>query len=139
MENFCREATRETPHILFDAEQHELTIQGVSYPEDYIEFFQPIFAWLKEYFAQLNHADVTVNIKIVYFHSGSTKILLYFFDKLAEEAGTGTHIVINWFYNPEEHDMLEFGEQFQQDFNELNFNFVVNSTLPCGNRSGDAA
>jgi len=124
MDKFFREATEETPHIVFDAETNELNIQGISYPEDHIEFFEPMFDWLEEYFAQLNHADVTVNIKIVYFHSGSTKVLLYFFDKLVEEAGTGTRITINWIYNKEEQDMLEFGEQFQQDFNELNFNFI---------------
>ncbi len=124
MENFVREATEDTPYIFFDAENDVLNIKGISYPEDHIEFFEPMFQWLDGYFPQLNLVDLRVNLEIVYFHSGSTKILLYFFDKLVEEAKKGTNITVNWIYEVEEKDMLLCGEQFQRDFKELHFHFV---------------
>ena len=87
-------------------------------------FFEPMFRWLDEYFARLQPEEITVNIEIVYFHSGSTKVLLYFFDKLVEEAKKGVEILVNWIYEKDEKDMLQYGEQFQRDFKDLQINLV---------------
>ena len=124
MENLIREATEDTPDIVFDCQQNVLEIRGVSYPEDTSEFYASVFAWLEEYFIQLSHAAVTVKIEIVYFHSGSTKVLLYFFDKLVEEAKTGTPITVQWIYQKDETDMRDYGEEFQRNFKALTFHFV---------------
>ncbi|MCP4346696.1 MAG: DUF1987 domain-containing protein [Desulfobacterales bacterium] len=124
MRNLLREATEDTPYIFFDCENSIFEIKGISYPEDTTEFYEPVFDWLKEYFSQPDKKDITVNIEIVYFHSGSTKIMLDFFDKLAGEAHNGLKIIVNWIYEKTERDMKEYGEEFQANFKLLAFKFI---------------
>ncbi|MCP4346691.1 MAG: DUF1987 domain-containing protein [Desulfobacterales bacterium] len=124
MEKLLREATEDTPNILFDCQNNLLEIKGTSYMDDPMEFYEPVFEWLKNYFSQPGSSDITVNIEIVYFHSGSTKVLLYFFDKLVEKTHKGTKITINWIYEKAERDMREYGEELQSNFKALLFNFV---------------
>ncbi len=52
-------------------------------------------------------------------------MLLYFFDKLVEQAKRGVTITVDWIYKSNEPDMLEQGEEFQDEFKELYFNFVA--------------
>lgn len=123
MENLVIEPTESTPKILFDYGNSTLEISGYSYPENTSAFYQPVFTWLENYLAQLDTKEIAVNIDIVYFNSASSKVLLDFFDLLNEET-TNKHVrvTVNWYY--EEEDMLEFGEEFQEDFRALSFNFI---------------
>ncbi len=124
METFKIDATDETPFMLFDNENHTLEIKGISYPEDPWEFFMPAFEWLDNYFDGLENTAVSVKIDITYFHSGSTEILLYFFDKLSEQVKKGNSFSVQWLYKDNERDMLEQGEDLQRDFYDLAFEFV---------------
>ncbi len=60
-------------------------------------------------------------------HSGSTEILLYFFDKLTEQAQQGVAITVNWYYKSRQRDIREQGEEFQDEFTDLHFAFIRSS------------
>jgi hypothetical protein len=124
MDKFVIDATEYTPYICFDPDQHVLDIKGKSYPENTTTFYEPVFKWLVRYFPQLTDEEVTVNIEIIYFNSSSSKILLDFFDLLDEAAFRGVDITVNWFYEPDDEDMREYGEEFEEDFRTLRFQFV---------------
>lgn len=126
MENLVIHATEYTPHIVFDAEKNLLEIKGYSYPENAMAFFAPMFEWLHGYFSCLkSQADILLNIEIIYFNSSSSKVLLDLFDLLNEQAiDRGVQSTVNWIYEEEDEDMLEFGQEFQEDFPSLNFHFV---------------
>ena len=125
MENLVIEATKQTPKINFDVDNHILEFQGESYPENMAEFAAPIFSWLEEYLKQLQDQPVTVNIELVYFNSSSSKMLLDFFDKLEEEvAENGKNITVNWIYDADNDSAEEYGEEFQEDLESLTFNLV---------------
>ncbi|MCP4402675.1 MAG: DUF1987 domain-containing protein [bacterium] len=124
MEHLYIEASDCTPLISFNCEQSVLDIRGTSYPENTSSFYTPIFSWLKNYFAQLKEGKVIVNIEIVYFNSGSSKVLLDFFDLLDGAAFRGTDVTINWMYEEDDIDMLEYGEELFEDFRRLIFNFI---------------
>ncbi len=125
MENLYIAATDCTPKIFFDQNNHVFEIRGSSYLENTVEFYTPIFSWLTEYLTPLDDASLTVNIELVYFNSSSSRILLEFFDTLNEKVLQGTvSIDVNWFYESEDEDMLEFGEDFQQDYQSLVFHFI---------------
>ena len=47
-----------------------------------------------------------------------------FFDILDEAAGAGKNITVNWIYNKEDEDTLEYGEEFQEDMQNLMFNLL---------------
>lgn len=126
MENLYIEASDCTPTIYFNHEQNVLDIRGISYPENTLSFYAPIFSWLQNYFDQPKKGGlgVKVNIEIVYFNSGSSKILLDFFDLLDGAAFRGIDIEINWIYEEDDGDMLEYGEELLEDFRRLTFNFI---------------
>ncbi|OQX27925.1 MAG: hypothetical protein BWK80_02745 [Desulfobacteraceae bacterium IS3] len=124
MENLKLEATKDTPEINFDAQQHLIEVRGKSYPENTAEFYSPIFVWMEKYLSQLKDEQVTVNIDIIYFNSSSSKVLLDFFETFENAAGAGRNITVNWFYEEGDEDSLEFGQEFQEDFEALNFNVV---------------
>jgi hypothetical protein len=124
VKNLYIEATEATPEIFFDYEKNILEIKGVSYPENTAAFYGPVFFWLEEYFSQLENEEVTVNLEIVYFNSNSWKILVGFFELLDKIAGRGIDINVNWIYEEDDEDMLEYGKDFQEDHGMLAFNFV---------------
>ncbi|GAK59363.1 hypothetical protein U27_06347 [Candidatus Vecturithrix granuli] len=126
MENLIIHATEYTPHIAFDVEKNILEIKGYSYPENAMAFYAPMFDWLHGYFSRLkSQADILLNIEIIYFNSSSSKVLLDLFDLLNEQTlNKGIQSTVNWIYEEEDEDMLEFGQEFQEDFPSITFHFV---------------
>ncbi len=124
MENLVIEASNYTPAIHFDAGNHVLDIRGKSYPENTWEFYTRVFAWLEKYLKNEASNAITVNIELIYFNSSSSKVLLDLFDLLEEAAGDGKTITVNWVYDVEDEDALEFGEEFKEDLESLDFNLV---------------
>jgi hypothetical protein len=124
VKNLHIEATESTPTIRFDWENNILEIKGVSYPENTTEFYGPVFFWLEEYFSQLDNKEVTANIEIVYFNSNSWKVLMGFFELLNKAASERVDVTANWIYDGDDDDILEYGEEFQEEYRGITFNFV---------------
>ena len=66
-----------------------------------------------------------VNIELYYFNSSSSKVLMNFFEVLDKAAEQGCNITVNWIYEEEDEDSLEFGEEFAEDVDHLTFNLQV--------------
>ncbi|RKZ92278.1 MAG: DUF1987 domain-containing protein [Candidatus Parabeggiatoa sp. nov. 1] len=125
MDSWTIEATKQTPKVCFNAENHILELKGESYPENIAEFSAPVFSWLEEYLEQLEDQAFTVNIELTYFNSSSSKMLLDLLDKLEEEvADNGKNITVNWIYSADNDTAEEYGEEFQEDLESLIFNLV---------------
>ncbi|OQX27627.1 MAG: hypothetical protein BWK80_04315 [Desulfobacteraceae bacterium IS3] len=124
MENLKIRATKYTPEIIFDCENDQLEIRGESYPENIAEFYAPVFEWIEKYLEALDDREVTVNMELIYFNSSSSKIFLDFFELLDGATEKGKKITVNWIYEADDDDTLEFGVEFQEDFESLNFSLV---------------
>ncbi|MBF0100491.1 MAG: DUF1987 domain-containing protein [Desulfobacterales bacterium] len=124
MQNLIIPATKYTPDIIFDCTNHMLQIKGESYPENTAEFYSQIFAWLENYLEEINDQKVHVHIDLIYFNSSSSKALINFFDVLESAAVKGKAISVNWYYEEDDEDILEFGKEFQEDLEALKFNLV---------------
>jgi len=123
MENLTIEATKYTPEIILDL-NGTISLTGKSYPENTFEFYEPMMQWLEEYFST-SAVDVTVvNMEIIYFNSSSSKLFFDFFD-LLEENSSEHKIEINWIYDEENESAEEAGEDFIEDFEDLNIKLVV--------------
>lgn len=123
MENFFIEETKYTPKVQLDGEKGEITFIGKSYPENTFEFYTPILSWIEEYFSHNAQNNTTINMEIIYFNSSSSKLFFDFFD-IIDEASKNNDIIINWIYDEENDSALEAGEDFIEDFEDLNFNLV---------------
>jgi hypothetical protein len=110
MEKYAIEGTPKTPTISFDIEAGVLEIKGRSIPENSIEFYKPLIDWIGEY-GGAPQGKTEVNIQLEYFNTSSSKCILDVFKKL--ETLSGTSITINWYYEEDDEDMLEAGEDYQ--------------------------
>ncbi|ETR74025.1 MAG: lipoprotein [Candidatus Magnetoglobus multicellularis str. Araruama] len=125
MNNLVINKTKTTPEINFDCNTHQLSISGHSYPENISEFYGSIFMWLEEYLDQVDEdQSITVNIDLTYFNSTSSKVMMDMFDIFDEAVDDGKNITLNWIYDKEDPDSLEFGEEFQDNLENMQMTFV---------------
>lgn len=132
MENLKIEATKSTPAIHFDAQNHLLEIAGESYPENAAKFYGPIFNWLEAFLPALNpKQQLIVNINVTYFNSSSSKALMNILGLLEEAQQAGKSIRVHWYYDPDNDIALECGEEFMEDCPFLDFQLLcLEQTAP---------
>ena len=123
MTNLNIAETKYTPDIKLSI-SGTISMVGKSYPENTFEFYAPMMAWTKEYFETAPASVTTVNLEITYFNSSSSKLFFDFFD-LLEESSEDHDIVINWIYDEENESAEEAGEDFIEDFEDLEIKLLV--------------
>ncbi len=112
MEPLIFEGSPKTPSVSFDAEKGVIEIKGRSIPENSIEFYKPLVAWLDEY--KENPAPKTqVNIQLEYFNTSSSKCILDLFKKIEGVRIKSEDVIINWYYEEDDESMLEAGEDYE--------------------------
>jgi hypothetical protein len=116
MENLTIEGTPKTPTIEFSLEEGALLIRGRSIPENSIEFYKPLIDKLEEY-SNTPKPSTSVKIQLEYFNTSSSKCILDVFKKLEKINSGGSETVINWYYEEDDEDMLEAGEDYQAIIN----------------------
>ncbi|SMO77397.1 protein of unknown function [Saccharicrinis carchari] len=116
METIVREGTPKTPSIRFDGEKGIIEIKGRSIPENSIEFYKPLIDWLEEYSAQ-DQDQTAVNVQLEYFNTSSSKCILDLFKKLEGLYKKGQKVEVNWYYEEDDEDMFEAGEDYQSIIN----------------------
>lgn len=109
MEDLKIEGSAKTPTIEFKG-SGELLLKGRSIPENSIEFYKPILDWIENYGGTPKDKTI-VNVQLEYFNTSSSKCILDVFKKL--ETLSDTAIDINWYYEEDDEDMLEAGEDYQ--------------------------
>lgn len=112
MESLLIEGTAKTPNVKFDGGQGLIEIKGRSIPENSIEFYKPLVDWLDRY-AQSPKQTTKVNIQLEYFNTSSSKCILDVFKKLESIHKSNHEVVINWYYEEDDEDMLEAGEDYE--------------------------
>ncbi|MBR4264732.1 MAG: DUF1987 domain-containing protein [Bacteroidales bacterium] len=113
MDSIKIEGTPKTPTVSFDAKTGQIEIKGRSIPENSIEFYKPLVDWLDKY-ADIAEGTVEVTIQLEYFNTSSSKCILDVFKKLENlNNKSKADVVINWYYEEDDEDMLEAGEDYQ--------------------------
>lgn len=122
MENLFIKKTDETLEINFNAETGVLEMNGSSYPENSIEFFEPLVNWISNYMLEIT-GKITMNLRLDYLNSSSIKFISDIVDKLSLYSSSGADVEVNWFYKSEDDDILEMGEDLKED-TSLTFNII---------------
>lgn len=111
MEPLRIQATVKTPEVLFDPTNNVFEIKGKSIPDNAEEFFMEILNWFDDYVA--NPLDETVlKIDLEYFNISSSKRLLFLLYKMNEISDSGKAAKVNWYYNEQDEDMFEVGQDY---------------------------
>ncbi len=116
MENLVIEGTAKTPTINFDPANGKVELKGRSIPENSIDFYKPLVDALEEY-AKAPKPQTEVNIQLEYFNTSSSKCILDVFKKLEDIKNNGSQVTIKWYYEEDDEDMLEAGEDYQAIIN----------------------
>ena len=108
MEVIKIESTPKTPMVHFDQERGHIELRGRSIPENSLEFYKELLEWLEEY-GNNPQAKTNVEVQLEYFNTSSSKCLM---DLLKRIEASTDEACINWYYEEEDEDMLEAGEDY---------------------------
>jgi|688.fasta_scaffold1894407_1 hypothetical protein len=112
MENLNIQGGEKTPSFNFNASEGKIEITGRSWPEHALQVYEPAFKWLEEYFK--NPATKTVvNLKMEYFNTSSSKVVLDILKKIDQLSLIGKDVEINWYYEYDDPDLKEHGNMIK--------------------------
>ena len=121
--SFKAEQSAKTPILNFDGTTGVFDLKGKSIPENSVAFYKPLFDWLDSYI-QNPAPKTTLNIQLDYFNTSSSKCIVDLFKKIEQITKNGKgEALINWFYDDQDDDMLEAGEDYQSII-KMPFNIV---------------
>jgi hypothetical protein len=125
MEKFHIKGSTYIPNIDFDPDTGVLEISGESYHEYTTEFFRPVFEWIDEYLALPPKVKITMNFKMTYFNTSSSRRFIEILTRLEDHVRKheDADIEVNWYYEENDIDMLESGEEYAEDV-DLKFNLI---------------
>jgi hypothetical protein len=121
VENLNLEASAKTPGVIFDSAIGKLELRGRSIPENSIEFYRPLNEWIDQY-AEYPKEKTVIDIKLEYFNTSSSKCILDLFKKL-ERLNGSSEVQVNWYFEEDDEDMEEAGEDYQAII-KLPFNMI---------------
>lgn len=104
--------TSKTPEVTFDPKSEVFEIIGRSIPENSVEFYRPVMEWLDVYQRDVN-INIPLVVKLEYFNTSSSKCLVDIFRKLEKMYQEGHQVMIKWYFEEEDEDMKESGEDFK--------------------------
>jgi len=133
MENLRISKTKYSLEVNLDAERGMMEMSGSSYPENAVDFFQPIFDWLKEYVSEAK-INLVMNTRFDYLNTSSIKCVFDILEILENYSKNGGDVQVNWYYEEDDEDILEMGKEFAEDI-ELPIHFRMYHDYP--RHSGD--
>ena len=119
-------ASERAPEVEFNFAEGVLKLKGESYPEDVASFYGPLLTALDKWLSGLEAgASVRLDIELVYFNSSSAKALMNLLLMLEKAGGAGKKVEVNWYFNSDDDTMQEFGEDFSEDLEHVQFNLCA--------------
>lgn len=112
MEKIEIEPTATTPKVVFRPEDGYFEISGKSLPENSFEFYKPLLDFIEEY-TEKPFSTTSLVFKLQYFNTSSTSHFLRMIKKFERIHSDGKQAQVQWFYDEEDEDMKEAGEDFK--------------------------
>ena len=115
-------STEQTPSIVLNPIESVYTISGRSLPEDSAEFYRPVIKWLED-FKSSSHTSIDFVVKLDYFNTSSSKMILDILQKLKQVRLAGKETKILWYFQEDDEDMQESGQEFAE-LVDVHFEFI---------------
>lgn len=109
------------PKVNFNASTGDCTIDGDSYMENAVEFYERLEGWVTQYLKANN--TLKLEIKLKYLNTSSSKGILDLLVALKKAEDQGANISVKWFYLDPDSSIYEEGEDFVFE-SELEMEFV---------------
>ena len=108
--------TEDTPDVIFDGDNGDLFIAGISFPDNVERFYTPVMMWLDEYCQHPNEVT-TVIFKFEYFNTSSSKKIYEILACFERIKALGKQVNIKWMYSDEDEDIRSAGIRFSNMIN----------------------
>ncbi|TNF27219.1 MAG: DUF1987 domain-containing protein [Bacteroidetes bacterium] len=115
MEKWTIDATDRTPSVVLDRQESILRIEGRSYPEEGMDFFDPIILRFKT----LENSETpirSIHIRLEYYNSSTTKALAELFTALVKAQTSGHDVKVIWEFEEEDDGIQEDIDMFIETF-----------------------
>jgi len=115
MEKWTIDETDRSPSVVLDREESILKFDGRSYPEEGMDFFDPIILRVK----RLLETDLPiriVHIRLEYYHSATSKAIAELFNTLVTAKSNGHEVKVIWEYEEDDDGIQEDIEMFIESF-----------------------
>ena len=110
------------PRIELNSNEGFIEISGISLPENPYKYYFPLHQELDNYIK--NPKDKTLlTFKLEYFNTGSALALRNTIQKLSDGLPAGS-LMVKWYYEEDDVDMLDTGEEFATIFPKANFEII---------------
>jgi hypothetical protein len=119
-----REKTTSTPYVLVDEERGYMRLEGRCFHENVGVFFEDINNWMNAYLAT-DFGTFTFENEISYFNSSTTKLMLNMLMKMDKRSLGGNKVIVNWITTEDNDIMVECGEDFEEEMENLEFNLII--------------
>lgn len=114
MENLEIEKTKFSLHIHCDVNTGKCAMIGSSYPENAFEFFTPVLLWMERYISE-KAGPLALELRLEYLNTSSSKCILDLFKMLEDYRRQDGDVNVIWYYEQDDEDMMETGEEFLED------------------------
>ena len=121
-----------TPEIHFSPDENIFLISGRSAPEDVRAIYYPVIQEIKnivndiivgKYSIYTPENPLIFKVDLTYFNSSSTKFLYDILFELKRLPPSGIQVIVEWFYNDEDLDMKEAGNDIAL-LAEMEFTYI---------------
>jgi hypothetical protein len=85
-------------------------------------FYSRVYGWLEEYL-RVSREETTVNMKLDYLDTSSSKHIYNIFSRLDAVTGDGKRVRVNWHFETGDEEMAETGKDYESLF-KLDFSFI---------------
>ena len=115
-------ATKSSPLVSFNPEAGAFRIEGQSYPENPVLFYEPVLMALDEYLKG-GSGLLKVAFRLSYMNTSSSKCLMGLIGRLEAAFQTGFKITIYWYYAADNEMAREAAEEFSEGL-KVPFNII---------------
>jgi len=116
--------TGSTPYVLIDEENGYMKFDGESYHENVIIFFKDVTDWLGA-FLLTDFGVFIFECALKYFNSSTAKLLLNMLTNMDDSSQDGKKVIVNWIADEENDIIIECGEDFKEEMENLEFNLII--------------
>ncbi len=114
--------TETSPQIDMDLEHGTMEFVGRSLPANSEQFYGRVYRWLDEYLRDPRN-ETTVNMRLDYLDTSSSKHLYNIFDRLNAVNQRGQRVQVKWHFESGDEEMAETGKDYERFF-KLDFQFI---------------
>ena len=109
MESYKVNRTNNTPHIYLDIEKRIFEIKGPSYSEDIADVYTPVIKWVEDVVLKLE-GELICELYFDVLNSVAHKKIFQILILLSNHALEGKKIRVNWYFDDDDEDIQEMGE-----------------------------